>query len=493
MNVTWRPYQIECKRAIKTNYDKGVTKQLIVAATGVGKRLMALDLAKHFKRTLFIAHREELIQQAYEEIDQIWPMQVGIVKGPLFEIDKRVVVASVQTLYNRLDRIDPNTFDLVIVDEAHHYVSPTFLKSVRHFNSKLLTAWTATPKRLDGLSLSNIVQDMVFEYRIQNGIKDGYLAPIDAYQIKTQTDISKVKRTAGDFNSKDLSEKVDSELRNNLIVSKHLEYAKDRQGIAYCVDIDHCYNLKRLFVDRGISCEAVVSDTERCPNRAEIVKAYSHGEIDVLTNVNILTEGFDYPDVGSIMMGRPTQSETLYIQSIGRGTRLKSDAFKKKFGTDRCIVLDFVDNTGKLSLVNAWELEKGEKLEDRVFLPPEHMDKLIEQREKRERMIKIEPGKDKKINLLTLPTLKPWASEKMLELATEKQIKWIKDLGAYQEGVEYTKAMASEIISNQPAYEWQIRFLAEHHYDVRGKVTQGQYQRVKWTIENRDKYKMKTS
>jgi len=490
MKIKWRPYQIACKHAIKNAYDKGVNKQLIVSATGTGKRMMSVDLMRHFPRALFLAHREELIVQAYDEINSLWPMHAGIVKGPVFEIDKRIVVASVQTLYNRLDKINPDTFPLIIVDEAHHYVSPTYLKTIRHFNPKLLTAWTATPKRLDGLSLSNIVQDKIFEYNIENGIDDGFLAPVEAYQIRTPIDISTVKRTAGDFNQKQLSEKVDSDVRNKLIVKKYEEYTHGRQGVAYCVDINHCYNLKRFFIDRGIHAEVVVSDTERCPNRSELVADFQKGKIDVLINVNILTEGFDYNDVGVVMMARPTQSETLYIQSIGRGTRLKSESYKQRFNTDKCIILDFVDNTGKLTLINSWELEKDKPIEDRKFLPEEHRQKLLEEREKRERRLQVIHGRDRKINLLKLPEVTVWNSPKMADPATEKQIQWLKAMNVWQEDVEYTKAMASELISNQPAKEWQIRYLGQHKYDVSSRVTIGQYQKVKWLMDNRSKYAM---
>jgi superfamily II DNA or RNA helicase len=170
MNIQLRPYQEKCKRAIKENYDKGVREQLIVEATGLGKRLQSVELMRHFNRSLFIAHREELIGQAYDEIEKFWPMEVGIIKGQAFEIDKRIVVASVQTLQNRLDRIKPETFDYIVVDEAHNYLSPSYLRTIRHFKPKLRTAWTATPKRLDGLSLTNIAQELVFQYRIEDGM-----------------------------------------------------------------------------------------------------------------------------------------------------------------------------------------------------------------------------------------------------------------------------------------------------------------------------------
>lgn len=489
MEVTWRPYQTECKAEIKKNLTEGIDKQLIVAATGVGKRMMAVNLIQHFKRSLFIAHREELIMQAYNEIDKFFPMEVGIVKGLVFEIDKRIVVASVQTLVNRLDRIDPNTFQLVIIDESHHYAANTYIKVARHWNPKLLTGWTATPKRLDGLSLSNLFQKIVFQYDIFDGIKDGYLAPIEAYQIKTQSDLSRVKKTAGDFNQKQLAEAVDSELRNNLIVMKYKQYTPGRQAMAYCVDIEHAYHLRDEFRRYDISCETVVSDQNRCPNRNQIIKDFKEGKITVLTNVEILTEGFDYPDVGCILMGRPTQSETLYKQCIGRATRLKTAKFVETYKTDKAIVLDFVDNTSKNCLINAYELEKDKPVEDRYFLPAEHKEKMLaEEKKRRERKIALEAGRDKRIDLLKLPEVRVWDSEKMNEPATAKQIEWLEGAGIYVPETEYTKKQASELISNLPCQEWQIRFLAVHGYDVSKGASIGQYQRIKYNVDQKQKF-----
>lgn len=489
-DIQLRPYQVECKKAIKAAYDKGIREQLIVESTGLGKRLQAVELMQHFTRSLFIAHREELIGQAYDEIEKLWPMQVGIIKGPLFEIDKKIVVASVQTLQNRLDRINPEMFQYVVVDEAHNYLSPSFLRTIRHFKPKLRTAWTATPKRLDGLSLTNIAQEMVFRYGIEDGITDGWLSGIEAYQIKTNTNISDVRRVAGDFNQGQLSERVDSRTRNEMIADKYLHYAKGRQGIAYCVDVKHSYNLRDILREKGVIAETIVGDPQLCPNRREIINAFKKGQIEVLTNCEVLTEGFDYSDIGCILMGRPTQSERLYIQAIGRGTRIKSQEYIDKFGSSTCIVLDFVDNSGRLSLINAYELEKDKPIERRMFLPPEAKQKLLAAREERERKIKIQEGKDKKINLLVLPEIRIWNSEKMLEAATEKQINWMKQMGVWQEDVEYTKAMASELISAQPAKEWQIRWLAEQNYDVSTGCSLGQYQRVKNAFEMRNKYVM---
>jgi len=489
-NITWRPYQIEAKKRIKDSYSKGITEQLIVQATGTGKRIASINLIQHFKTTLFIAHREELIMQAFNEIERFYPMQTGVVKGKRNEYDRKIVVGSVQTLINRLDKIPENAFDLIIIDECHHYVSPSFLKVIRHFKHKLRTGWTATPKRLDGISLTNLFREITFEYRIENGIQDGWLSPIEAYQIYTDTDLSKVKSTAGDFNQKQLSEVVDNPKRNMNIVSKYIQYAKNRQAIAFCVDIDHAYNLKSFFTDQGINCEAVVSDQSRCPNRSEIIEKFQNGEIQVLTNVNILTEGFDYHDVGAILMARPTESETLYVQSIGRGTRLKSENYINTHNDNKCIVLDFVDNSGKHSLVNSWTLEEDKSIEDKIFIPEKHRKKLIEEREKRERKIALQKGKDKKIDLLKLPEVKVWDSPAMEDSATEKQLDWIKRIGLWQPDVEYTKAMASELISFQKCNGGQLLFLAMHGYDISRGATYGQFQKIKQSVERKNKFKM---
>ncbi len=489
MKITWRPYQVQCKKSIKNNYDKGITKQLVVQATGTGKRIAAVNLMNHFKRSLFIAHREELIEQAYQDIDRFFPMQAGIVKGSRREFDKRIVVASVQTLYNHLDKIDPSTFNYIAVDEAHHYMSRTYLATIRHFKPDLLTGWTATPKRLDGFNLSNLFQKITFEYPIEKGIKEGFLAPIEAYQIKTNVSLKGVRKTAGDFNQKQLSEKVDIPERNKLIVQRYKKYAKGEQAIAFCVDIDHCYHLKEKFVEEGIKAEVVVSDQTRCPNRSELIADFKESKFTILINVMIATEGFDYSDAAIMLGARPTESEALYTQMIGRFTRIKSDKFREKFGHDKAIILDFVDNTANNSLVTSYKLEEDKALEDKMFMPSHIKDKIREAREKRERRMNVSRNKDSKIDLLKLPKVKIWESEKMEEPATEAQLKWIKDIGLYDPDTEYTKAMASEMISNQPAKHWQIEYLARNGYDIRGRVTYGQYQLVKRRVDMQNKYK----
>ena len=488
--VKWRPYQEEIFDVVKKKKDEGVTRQLIVSATGTGKRLIAVHISKDYKKTLFLCHTEELIEQAREDYAKMFPFDVGIIKAKRFEIDKRIVIASAQTMWRRLDKIDKNEFDLVIADECHHYLAKKFVKPLDYFEFDLMLGFTATPTRLDGLNFSNIVDEIVYDYSIDKAIKEGFLCELKAKRIRTEIDISSVKKVGGDFNKKELDNRVNIPERNRLIVRKYIEYGQGRQGVVYCASIAHAHAVKEEFDKNGISCEVLSSKTDP-DERKKINKLFKKGGIKVLTNVNILTEGWDYSDVGLIMMARPTQSLALYMQMIGRGTRLKSKKFIDKYGENNCGVLDFVDNCGNHKLINTWTLERGKRIEERVFLSEKQKQVLIarrdEERLEREATIKRLYKTDKDIDLLALPKIIVHHKGRMLEPATEKQLKWIKDLGYWQPGVEYTKAQASELISSAPAYPWMIRKLIEWKYDIIDQEpTIGQYGEAKRLMEQND-------
>jgi len=490
-DITWRPYQNACHTAIRDAKNRGIKSVLIKSATASGKLLMSLRIVRHYNRTLFIAHREELIMQAFDQLEQYYPLQVGIIKAGRFDNMSKIVIASAQTLHRRLHLLRKNDFDYIIVDECHHHTAPSNLKSIRHFNPELMTGWTATPKRLDGLSLSNIFEELVFSYGIEDGIRDGYLAKIDGYQIRTQADLSQVRKQAGDFNLTQLSEKVDTDKRNQLIVDKYQEYSKGEQAIAYCVDINHTIRLRDQFRKNMIRAEAIVSDETLCPNRAEILYYFKKGKIQVLTNCEILTEGWNYNDVAIGLMARPTQSETLYTQCIGRLTRLKSDRFKQRFGHDHCIVLDFVDNAGKHSLVNTYELEKDKPAKEKMFLSEKDKKEAIE-KEGREIRMQVSSFNDRKLDMFRLPEINIWSTwnpDKIIEPATERQVAFLKKLNLWQENVEYTKGQCSELIGGIPAQYWQLMKLANWGYDISRGATYAQFTKAQDQVRKKEKFK----
>lgn len=478
MQINWRPYQRACFDAIKLAASKGINRQLVVMATGTGKRLIAVGLSQDYERTLFLCHREELIEQAYEDFNRLYPLQVGIIKGDRFEADKKIVIGSAQTMWRRLDRMKETDFDCVMADEVHHYLAPTYIKPLDFFKCKQMYGFTATPTRLDGLDFSNIVDEIVYEYPIDVGIKEGWLAPLEAYQIATDVDISQVKKVGGDFNQKELTVKVDIPERNKLIVEKYVQYGQDRQAVVFCASIEHSEHVKEAFIQHGYAAEAIHSNLES-EDRRMLNRAFKNRNLVILTNVNVLTEGWDYADVGLVMMARPTQSLALYMQMIGRGTRLKTKDYIQQFNRRDCTILDFVDNTGNHKLVNTWTIEREKPPQERMLYSEKQRDYFAERKAAREAKIKNLYKTTKKLDLFDLPSKKKVHEKgRMLEAATDKQLKWLRDLGVWQEGVEYTKAQASRFITNADAEDWMIRKLAEWGYDVMNGATVGQFYEV---------------
>lgn len=353
MLISPREYQLEALESVAKAQFHGVTRQLISLPTGCGKTVVFSLLAKEINvKTLVLAHTEELISQAVSKFKIVWPeVDIGIVKAESDEIEAQVVVASIQTAskMKRLYKLKGQNFGLMIIDEAHHATAPSYetvIKDLDFFNNasdKLLVGVTATPKRGDGIGLGNIFQEIVFERSIHTMIRSGYLSPLKGKQVFTKVDLGKVGIANGDFITSQLSKMVNTPERNNLIVESYTQYVLGRKRtLAFCVDVQHAKDLARTFKEKGTEAKAVYGSMTR-EERAEALSGFSNGKYEVLTNCQLLTEGFDEPGIDCVIMGRPTHSSSLFTQMIGRGTRtspLKMD----------CLVLDFTDNVTKHDL-----------------------------------------------------------------------------------------------------------------------------------------------
>lgn len=509
MIKTLRKYQQEAINAIKKDMDKGTKSCLMVLATGLGKTFCAVKLVEQlgFKRVLFITHTQELIEQsglaflkdkfddnfakAVEDIGFVdWAsgsrgmfaqqdssFRMGVIKASAFNIDGEVTMASAQTIYRRLDKIPKDYFDLIIADEVHLYLSRTFSEPLNYFTPKLLLGLTATPHRQDGISLGTMFEKMSYEYNIAEGIKDGYLAQLDAIRVKTDLSLDNVRTTGGELNQKDLQNEVDTEERNKLIVDSYIEYANGRQGIMFCAGVEHASALASLFVEHGISAKPVVGDEEVTPERSQTIRDFKDGKIQILTGVDILTAGFDHANTGCIGHCAPTKSLTRWLQRTGRGTRLKDEEYVGKFG-QQAVILDFVDSTTRHRLINAWELDKGKPTEEKTFMTQEKKDHIISEREKRKVFIAPTSKVNQVIDLLEIPKVVISNSIRMQEDATEAQLKWISSLGYDIVGVQYTKKMCSEIISNLPAQPWQVAKARSWNYDVSNGLTISEFKEI---------------
>jgi len=335
-----RPYQVKCIEAMSAAAARGVTRQLVVMATGLGKSLSvaAFHAAQKHPRLFGLMHREELLAQARGTFLGVSPtLKIGIEKADLAAApDDQVVLASVQTVGRsdgkRLGTIRPDWPGIVWVDEVHHAPSASYLNVLNHFGlygenppnrSILAIGTTATPDRLDKLGYDKIFDDVVFRYGLREGIQDGWLADIHANRIQSAIDMSEVKIRGGDFVEADLDRMFNTVEHNREVAgiwAGNRALLSGSRALFFCITKAHAHAVRAALVTAGARAYVVVDDTPSV-ERASAIDALRAGEIDALVNVGVFTEGFDLPEINEIHIVRPTRSQALYTQMIGRGTR----------------------------------------------------------------------------------------------------------------------------------------------------------------------------
>lgn len=352
--VVLRPYQVEAIEAIKRERAAGVMRQLVVMATGAGKTEVFARLLPEArgKRTLIVAHREELLTQAKDKLLRANPgTHISIEQaGRHASRFSSVVIASVPTIGRkdspRLKAMKREEFGLVIVDEAHHAAAVSYKTVLDNFGildghsaAPLLVGFTATPERGDGVGLSTIFQKVVFEKNIIDLIEMGYLAPIRAWRVKTDALLDGVKIRAGDFVESELADAVNTPERNELAVQafRARDAGQGKKGLVFCVDVQHVKDMTKAFRAYNIAAEMVTGETPKDERRA-ILRRFAEGGVQVAVNCMCLTEGFDEPSIQVVVMARPTKSRSLFLQCLGRGTRLHP-------GKEALEVVDMADVT----------------------------------------------------------------------------------------------------------------------------------------------------
>jgi ATP-dependent helicase IRC3 len=382
-----RPYQNTGLRISRDYYHSGVRRQLLVNPTGTGKTVFfaTLPIFHQFKRRILVlVHRDTLVKQAKKKIEHWNPdVVVGVEKGSKRSNGtERVVVGSVQTLgrpvrrpvpgkpgkrtkeaNHRLLALNPDDFDAVIIDEAHHSVAESYKIILRHFGfldaeykkttpapNRLLLGVTATPKRGDGARLDQIFDKKIYEYFIDEAIREGWLVNIRCLRITTTSSLDDVGMRGDDLRKDELAKAVNTPYRNKRIVGEWLKYAADRPTIVFAVDVKHAQALAEEFRRNGIRAAAIWDGD---PHEEETIELFENGGLQVLVNVEKLTEGFDVPRVSCVLIARPTASEALFKQMVGRGTRLEDgisnilEAMAQGLALTKpdCLVLDVVDAT----------------------------------------------------------------------------------------------------------------------------------------------------
>lgn len=383
MPIHLRPYQQEAIERVGAEFIGGKRRLLVVLPTGAGKTIVFGALSHGMGvRTLVLAHREELLEQAAEKIHLVWPeADIGVVQGKRDGSGARdVVIASVATLVQERRRERLGRFGLVVADEAHHATSATWRNVLHHVGvfdpgGPVCVGVTATPSRADRSGLNAVFEKIAFERSIPWMMLRGYLAHARAIAVKTGVNLDHVRiGEDGDFDSGQLGSVLNTANRNHLIARTFHDRARDRKAIVFVATVKHAMDLADAFRTAGFRA-AAVSGAMPATERRQVIADFRAGRLQVVANAAILTEGFDDPAVSAIGMARPTRSTSLYLQMLGRG--LRPHPRKRD-----CLLVDFADNTSRHKIADLPTLfgkpaEVAMAMDGKAPLPPTLVDAIV--------------------------------------------------------------------------------------------------------------------
>lgn len=478
MSYELRPYQEEAKNAILHEWENGHKKTLLILATGLGKTIVASKIieeqTKKNRKVLMLAHRGELLLQAQDKLYQSTGLESSLEKAQYTTIgtNANIVIGSVQSMSGqRLEQFPIDYFDDIIIDEAHHCVSDTYQKVLNRFPNANILGITATPNRNDNKSLASYFDSVAYEYGMIDGIKDGYLSDIRVQRIPIELDISHVAINAGDYAPGELAASIEPYLED--IAEKMEHYCYGRKTLVFTplvktsqrfVEILNQHNFKAVEVNGNSS------------DRNEILDDFKNDKYDILVNSMLLTEGYDCPDIDCIIVLRPTQSDSLFRQMIGRGTRLSP---KKS----NLLLLDFLWLTGKHNLCHPAKLVAiDDEVANKMLYLINKSDEAIELLDC-EKMAQVEIEHDIEEKLA-----------KQLEEQKAKKSEFISSLQLFASLGELNR------LREEPIYKWekepptdkQIAFLNDKGIDTKEVTTKGLATKLVVLLIKRDKNGMST-
>jgi superfamily II DNA or RNA helicase len=354
-----RDYQQAALEAIKRDWQAGHLDALAVAATGAGKtqlflRLLMDELSDpQVGRGLILAHRTELIDQPLERIrhmDAGWlgaaldAPRVGVVQAQREDYNRQLTIATVQSLNPRrlAKLLAHGAITHLVIDEAHHGVASSYTRiidALREANPNLRhLGVTATPIRADGDGLAKVYRTVSAKISIADLVRQGWLVKPRWLAIATGISLKGVKTAGGDYVASQLAERFDTPAGRAIILQAFREYASDRRAIAFTASVQGAHDLAEAFQEAGYTAAAIDGTTDKA-ERSRILGAFRTGAIQIVCNCQVLTEGFDAPGTSCVLMCRPTKSDGLYIQCMGRGLR---PANGKATASEDCLILDFM-------------------------------------------------------------------------------------------------------------------------------------------------------
>jgi DNA repair protein RadD len=377
-----RPYQRESIDSLYAYWKKNpLGSPLLVLPTGGGKSLVIAITMQEFlgfeptTRIVQITHVKELIEQNYKELLGMWPWApAGIYSASLGrrQVDAQILFAGIQSVWNKAHRV--GHVDVLLVDEAH-LIPPdastmygAFIAALREINpAMLLVGLTATPFRADTGRLDegedSLFDAITYEVSIRDLIDDGYLCPLITKATSTVLNVKGVAKSKGDFIASALQAAVDKAPVTRGAVDEIVAYGKDRRAwLAFCSGVEHAHHVAEEIRSRGIACEAV-DGSMKAGERDRIIRDFRAGKLKCLTNANVLTTGFNVPQVDLLAMLRPTESTSLYVQMVGRGTRCVGADINASIANGKadCLVLDFAGNVRRHGPVDAVNVKRPGK------------------------------------------------------------------------------------------------------------------------------------
>ena len=374
MGIELYPFQRNAVDAVEKEFAEGRKHTLMVLPTGTGKTVCLSEFLRrqveNDGRGLILAHRDELLSQAARKLKATTGLDSALEKADssAWMSDAPVTVASVQSMCRpeRLKKYPAGYYTDIVVDEAHHSLSPTYRNIIDHFDGSRILGVTATPDRGDHKALSEVYESLAFEYPMRQAINDGYLVPIKARMLPVEVDLTKVKISCGDYSANSLGDALEPYL--NEIARRMAEECKDRKTVVFLPLIRMAKRFAELLNEYGISAAEVNGES---PDREEILSDFEAGKYRALCNAMLLTEGWDCPSVDCIVVLRPTKVRSLYQQMVGRGTRLYP-------GKENLLILDFLYLTAKHDLCTPASLFSGtaevEEQMEKILRSGEEMD-----------------------------------------------------------------------------------------------------------------------
>ena len=362
MNVDLRPYQERAVNKVAEAYENNKKSALIVLPTGLGKTCCMAAVAEkevhEGGKVLFLAHRNTLLSQASEEIETMTGIDTGYIRGKKVP-DTDILISSIQGMIRdaRLTSFKKDTFSMVMIDEAHHMGAKTYDKIIEYFDGAKLLGVTATPKRSDDKDISEKFNEVCSEYTLCEAITEGWLSSIVLQNCPVNIDISHSHVMAGDYSSRDIGEALLPYM--DAIADQIIEKAPERKTLIFVPLVATARGMAEILRRKGARADYVAGERHDSP---EIMDRFKRGELNILVNSMLLTEGYNEPSVDCIVNLRATQSETLLRQIIGRGTR-------KMDGKNNLLILDFFwknkKNRDTLSISDIIAMELG--IDERDF------------------------------------------------------------------------------------------------------------------------------